>query len=88
MSHLFTNYVQHDREMFMSAYNTIHRLEAWETLKEHVVDPNKGFTMDTKPEILEIMDAIQKDYDYNHSGTSMVLTMRIMHSIAINDHYK
>lgn len=88
MSHLFTNYNQYEQSMLLSAYNTISTLECWEYLKEYVVDPNKGFAMDTTPKIVNIMSTIQKDFDYCHSGCSMALTMRIMHDIAKNEQYK
>jgi len=92
LSRLFTNYTPHDRDMFVSAYNTIHRLESWEFLKHYMMDPENGFYMDSTPELVELMEAIQKDYDTNHSDnhsdSSMNITMRIMHSIAQNDYYK
>ena len=88
MSHLFVNNTEHEKDMFLSAYNTITNLEAWEILKNHNVQPNRGFVMDSTPEIVNIMNSVQKDYNYCHSGCSMAITMRVMHDIAKNEKYK
>lgn len=88
MSGLFSNHPPHDREMFLSAYNTIQTLEAWEILKNHIVQPTKGFAWESKPEIVNIMEEINKNYGYNHSGCSITVTMRVMYNIAKNEEYK
>ena len=86
MSGLFSNHPPHDREMFLSAYNTIQTLEAWEILKNH--EPYKGFAVESNPEIVNIIEEINRNYGYNHSGCSISVTMRVMHNIAKNEEYK
>jgi hypothetical protein len=73
-----------DNEMNSSAYNTITRENMWNYLFNFVLDENKGFlnTKDTK--INELMTKIDDDFSNNHSGYSLAITMRTMHSIAKN----
>lgn len=87
MSHLFQNYSQHEREMYLSAYETITRLEAWEFLKQYEPPENTGFSSDQNPEIIRIENEINIASNNNHSGCSMACTMRVMQQIAKNNQY-
>jgi hypothetical protein len=73
--------------MFMSAYETIARLEAWEFLKQYEPPENTGFMFDRNPEVTRIQNEIVNAYD-NHSGCSMASTMRMMQRIAKNNQYQ
>lgn len=87
MSHLFQSYSQHERDMFVSAYETITCLEAWEFLKEYNPPENTGFMFDTNPEVTRIKNEIVNAYD-SHSGSSLASTMRMMQQIAKNNLYQ
>lgn len=87
MSHLFQNYSEYERTMFMSAYETITNLEAWEFLKHYNPPENNGFKLESTPEITRIIDEIIKAYG-NHSGGSMSRTMHMMQQIAKNNLYE
>lgn len=88
MSYLFQNYSEHEREMYLSAYETITRLEGWEFLKQYSPPENTGFSSDQHPEILRIENEINIASNNNHSGCSMACTMRVMHEIAKNNQYQ
>lgn len=87
MSHLFEKYSDHERKMYLSAYETITRLEAWEFLKHYNPPKNTGFMGDSNPEIVRIENEIHIAYGFNHSGCSMACTMRLMQQIAQNNEY-
>jgi len=79
------DYIQNlnEREMLKSAYNTIHKEEKWEYLRNYFVDNNKGFVSSNDNIINNLMNKIDIDYN-NHSGFTMGFTMRAMYFIAKN----
>ena len=88
MTHLFDSYPDHDRDMFLSAFHTISRLEAWEFLKSYNPSETGGFMFDMNPEIDRIETEISIAFGCNHSGCSMACTMRMMQYIAKNNLYQ
>lgn len=77
MNNLFEDYNEDQRIMLQSAYDTITILEAWDFLQSYNPPKETGFSFDSNPQILKIMNEISKAY-YNHSGCTMALTMRKM----------
>ena len=75
---------ENNRHILESAYNTITRLEKWDYLREYVISENTGYMFAAEDSINELMDQINSDYQFGHSGCSMALTMRTMDFIAKN----
>lgn len=82
MPHLFNDCSERERLMYLSAYDTICELEAWEFLETYEPPEGKGFMWDNNPTVLNIMNKISNNYDNNHSGGSLACTMRKMQQIA------
>mgnify|MGYP006906364912 FL=1 len=82
MSHLFNDCSEREGLMYVSAYDTICRLEAWEFLETYEPPEEKGFMWDNNPTVLKIMNEICNNYGNNHSGCSLASTMRKMQQIA------
>jgi hypothetical protein len=82
MAELFQNCSESDRNMYLSAYNTITQMEMWEFMKNYEPPGNIGFMFDPNPTVLSIISKISKNYNNNHSGASMGCTMRKMQIIA------
>ena len=81
MNNLFEDYNEDQRIMLQSAYDTITILEAWDFLKSYNPPKETGFSFDSNPQILKIMNEISKAYT-GHSGCSIALTIRQMQNIA------
>jgi|SaaInl5LU_22_DNA_1037371.scaffolds.fasta_scaffold33951_2 hypothetical protein len=82
MAELFQNCSEIERNMYLSAYNTITQMEMWEFIKHYEPPENSGFMFDSNPTIFRIMSKISENYNNNHSGGSMACTMRKMQIIA------
>ena len=76
------------RRMVQSAYECVHIQEKWLLLYEYNVDESQGFMFDTSPAINGLMDKINDHYQQGHSGSSMGMTMRMIHYIAMYGYYK
>ena len=72
------------RDMLLTAYKTITRLQKWEYLREYKVSEETGYMFSTEPTIYNLMDQIDTDYEFCHSGCSISYTMGAMDFIAKN----
>ena len=72
------------RDMLLTAYKTITRLQKWEYLREYKVSEETGYMFSTELTINDLMDQIDTDYEFGHSGCSISYTMRAMDFIAKN----
>jgi hypothetical protein len=73
---------KHNRKMILEAYNTIHKNELWGKLRNLTPNEYEGFMFSKNPEIIEIMDLVNKKSTVGHSGLSMAITMRTIQQIA------
>ena len=80
-TNLFEECDEEERIMLQSAYDTITILEAWDFLESYNPPKETGFSFDSNPQILKIMNEISKAYA-GHSGCSIAFTMRQMRNIA------
>lgn len=84
MVELFQDCSEHERNMYLSAYNTITQMEMWEFMKTYNPPENSGFMFDSNPTVMSIMSKVSENYNNNHSGFTMACTMRKMQQIAQN----
>lgn len=82
MADLFQDCSENERNMYLSAYNTITQMEMWEFMKNYNPSETTGFMFDTNTTAMSIMSKISENYNNNHSGSSMASTMRKMQQIA------
>jgi hypothetical protein len=71
------------RRMLEDAYRTITQAQKWQVLYNYDPHQSQSFMMTQDPEILDIMHSVNENHNY-HSGFSLALTMRNMHTIAHN----
>lgn len=74
----FNFVTNHERKMLKSAYDTITRLNAWETLGNF---KEKSFQFTHDETMNKLMNDINDAYDCGHSGFSMGWTMQAMRCI-------
>jgi len=72
----------HNRNMILEAYNTIHKNELWGKLRNLTPNEHEGFTFSKNPEIIKIMDLVNEKSTTGHSGLSMAITMRTIQQVA------
>lgn len=82
MTEKFQDCPEDKRKMFLSAYNTITEMEMWDFMRTYNPPENKGFMFDSNPTVAKITSKIAENFNYNHSGFSMAITMRKMEEIA------
>lgn len=69
-------------DMVLSGYKTISRLNKWKYLYDFKVNNKTGFMFCDDTEMNNIMSHVSKDYNDNHSGSTMAFTMRHLQFIA------
>jgi hypothetical protein len=72
----------HNRNMILEAYNTIHKNELWGKLRNLTPNEHEGFMFSKNPEIIKIMDLVNEKSTTGHSGLSMAITMRTIQQVA------
>jgi len=73
----------YQKEILISAINSVTRLEAWDDLKKIIPQEDLGFSFDQSSLIRKIENGIYEDYD-DHSGGTIAWTMRQLEFIAKN----
>ena len=70
-----------ERKMCISAFHTIHRLDAWKTIRNYGNNPQNDFMFPNNENIIWIKSCIASEFD-DHSDNSLNYIMRKMYYIS------